>query len=147
MKNSLDQICFGTWNNSVHHNQKAINSLRKAPSTVPDSVDKCSESGVFTGGRGEQYVTTLNSCTCKSFVVNGKKQIPCKHIYGLAVSLGYLSIDDCDPFTLSDGDVTAIAFEKDRNKRESMINSLSADEIREVLIRILRTINSDASGV
>ena len=52
-----------------------------------------SPSGLASGSGKEDYVVTLNSCTCKDFVVSqGKGEaIPCKHILALAMKAGIVN--------------------------------------------------------
>ena len=48
--------------------------------TYPKFIDEQNEN--------EEYETTLNSCTCSDFQ---KRQLPCKHIYKLAMILGEIN--------------------------------------------------------
>ena len=146
MKDSLDYINFGNWENRVHHDPKAISSLRKAPSTPPTSVDREAQTAIFEGKKGEVHAASLNACTCQSFTISGRGQLPCKHIYSLALALGLIDLEDCDPITMSSEAVAAIIFEKDQAKREKKIDALSPDKCREVLTRTLRMVHEKEGG-
>ncbi|MDD3040526.1 SWIM zinc finger family protein [Bacteroides sp.] len=50
----------------------------------PTEINYADESALFSGSGKSPYVTTLNSCTCRDFVV---RKLPCKHIYRLRYEL------------------------------------------------------------
>ena len=82
----MSKITFGEWDESIHllpEQQDRIVRARSA-STTPDRVDKASQTASFKGGK---YSVTLNSCSCVDFSRNKR---PCKHIYRLAIELGFL---------------------------------------------------------
>ncbi len=51
----------------------------------PVELDKINKTGIFKGSGKAPYITTLDSCTCRDFVV---RNLPCKHIYRLRIELG-----------------------------------------------------------
>ena len=58
---------------------------------TPISIDKDSGSGVFpSSSSGRSYRTTLDECTCPDFAM---RNMPCKHIYRLAMELGVIDGD------------------------------------------------------
>lgn len=59
---------------------------------TPFEVDSEHKCGKFLGSRGDIYETSLDSCTCFDFDVNGHIS-PCKHIIRLAMELGELPND------------------------------------------------------
>lgn len=83
---------FGDWPSEIHATQKQQDKISKSllKDTTPAKIDKKSQTGVFVGRTGSEYKTSLNSCTCVSFI---RDQVPCKHIYRLAMELGLYSGD------------------------------------------------------
>jgi predicted nucleic acid-binding Zn finger protein len=80
-------MSFGIWDNSIHEHYEQLKRFSTAlKGTLLDSCDCENESAVFIGSRNSTYNTTLNSCTCGDFL---KRRLPCKHIYSLAITLGY----------------------------------------------------------
>lgn len=102
---------FVKWPASIHNaaDQKKRIESAKSSKTTPDSIDKEEKSGVFAGSGKKPYMTTLDSCTCGDFF---HRQLPCKHMYRLAIELGLLNepvevgvnknILDRQQFTLED---------------------------------------------
>lgn len=68
--------------------EKTLERARKAECT-PVAIDRTEETADFRGKSGE-YQTTMFSCTCKSYCI---KDAPCKHMYRLAMELGYIKAD------------------------------------------------------
>ena len=81
---------FAKWPSSIHDtaDQKKRIESAKSPKTTPDSIDKEKKSGVFAGSGVTPYLTTLDSCTCGDFF---RRQLPCKHMYRLAIELELLN--------------------------------------------------------
>lgn len=48
-------------------------------------IDHMSRTANFIDKENEEYETALDSCICSDFK---KRQLPCKHIYKLAMMLG-----------------------------------------------------------
>lgn len=80
---------FAKWPSSIHDtaDQKKRIESAKSSKTTPDSIDKEKKTGVFAGSGAAPYLTTLDSCTCGDFF---RRQLPCKHMYRLAIELGLL---------------------------------------------------------
>ncbi len=81
---------FAKWPSSTHNTadqRKRLESARSSK-TTPDSIDKMNCSGVFAGSGKNPYTATLDSCTCGDFF---HRQLPCKHMYRLAIELGLLN--------------------------------------------------------
>ncbi|MBP5357975.1 MAG: hypothetical protein J6Y69_02170 [Treponema sp.] len=56
------------------------------------TLDRKAKEATFIGHTGEQYLTTLRSCTCKDFQERDSLMgafTPCKHMFRLATELGY----------------------------------------------------------
>lgn len=68
-----------------------IKRLRNAKTVQPLSINHDTCEGIFKGSSKECYSTTLNSCTCRDFIVRNQ---PCKHIYKLALELGVIDFQD-----------------------------------------------------
>lgn len=84
-----DFNAFEKWPSGIHDTadqKKRLESARSSK-TTPDSIDKERRSGVFAGSGAAPYATTLDSCTCGDFF---RRQLPCKHMYRLAIELGLL---------------------------------------------------------
>lgn len=51
-------------------------------------IDRENETAIIQGSAPEPYRVSLNSCNCPDFGI--RQGLPCKHIYKLALDLGYL---------------------------------------------------------
>lgn len=80
---------FAKWPPGIHSaaDQKKRLESAKSSKTTPESIDREQKSGVFAGSGATPYMTTLDSCTCGDFF---RRQLPCKHMYRLAIELGLL---------------------------------------------------------
>lgn len=84
-------ITFGNWHTDVHNKpdqQKRMMSATKSE-TTPAYINPENQTAEFPGKK-YIYHTTLNSCDCFDF---GSRQLPCKHIYRLAMELGLIESD------------------------------------------------------
>ena len=82
---------WNCWDNSVHCDEKQIERQGRSihyPFTFKiDSKNNC---GIFSSTSDmDYYETTLSNCTCYDFA---ERNLPCKHIYRLAVELGVIEI-------------------------------------------------------
>ena len=68
----------------THPDQKKRMEKAKEAKYQPLSIDYNAGTAVFAGSGKIPYETTLNSCTCRDFVV---RRLPCKHIYRLRMEL------------------------------------------------------------
>lgn len=77
---------FGSWDTSIHLAEGQL--VRFGRAVYQDFPIQPFRKGRFkiTGSRGNTYFTSLDSCECKDFE---RRNLPCKHIYALALSLGY----------------------------------------------------------
>lgn len=71
----------------THEDQEQVKRQKSAldKKLTPISIDKENLSAVFRGS-SEDYITTLSSCQCVDF---RRRELPCKHMYRLAMELGY----------------------------------------------------------
>lgn len=56
------------------------------------NINRNSKEAIFVGHQGDQYITTLRSCTCEDFKEQNRFMrdfIPCKHMFRLATEFGY----------------------------------------------------------
>lgn len=83
---------FGEWHENVHRSAAQSDRFERAAHEVIDLIDYNSITGVasISGSSGEKYTVTLDYCSCPDFE---KRSKPCKHIYFLAIQLGF-SPDD-----------------------------------------------------
>ena len=81
---------FGSWDTSIHLAEGQL--LRFGRAVYGEFNIRPFSNGIVkvTGAKGNTYHTSLDSCDCPDFI---KRQLPCKHIYALAISKGY-SADD-----------------------------------------------------
>lgn len=81
---------FGSWDTSVHLAPGQL--FRFGRAVYGNFQAKPLRNGMVevTGSKGNVYHTSLNGCDCPDFQ---KRRLPCKHIYSLALSLGY-TVDD-----------------------------------------------------
>lgn len=79
------------WPLEVHEEERLIDRQGRAMTYPFDfTINKKSHSGHFSSTTEVPfYKTTLHSCTCANFLDTHR---PCKHIYRLAVELGYIEI-------------------------------------------------------
>lgn len=80
---------FGNWDKSIHddtNQSKRLETAKKA-SCTPLNID--GEEGHFLGSSGN-HTTSLIKCSCIDF---NRRKKPCKHMYRLAMELGYI---DCE---------------------------------------------------
>lgn len=75
---------FGNWDDSVHESEDQVKRFAnsKKSDTTPLSVDLENKCATFEGSGKVPYAVTLNSCTCRDFIM---RKLPCKHIYRLAL--------------------------------------------------------------
>lgn len=65
----------------------------KKKELTPLDLSPDDKSGRFVGSEGNIYQTTLDSCTCPDFAIQGYTQ-PCKHMIRLAMEYGEVSGND-----------------------------------------------------
>lgn len=83
-------MIFGSWDSQVHDTidqLKRICSSRKISSSKI-VIDCVNQTATISGSASTPYNVSLTHCDCSDFNVRG---LPCKHIYRLALDLGYLS--------------------------------------------------------
>ena len=78
---------FGEWHENVHRGAAQSDRFERA-ANQPMSLLDYRENGVasIVGSSGTTYTTTLDYCSCEDFAKRGK---PCKHIYFLAIQMGF----------------------------------------------------------
>lgn len=83
-------MSFANWDDDLHQNYEQIKRINSAKSISSSKItlNNEKETAIFVGSGSEPYVTTLNDCDCVDFIRRG---LPCKHIYRLALELGYLN--------------------------------------------------------
>lgn len=117
-------MIFGNWDSQVHDNVdqiKRICTAKKISSSKVDT-DKEKETAVISGSASTPYNVTLSSCDCSDFIVRG---LPCKHIYRLALDLGYMS--DLPEYDKALGKTFDISAEIERYHELYLKGALSAD--------------------
>lgn len=82
----MDFEVWKAWG-KVHDDPQQLKRIEKAyqEECTPASIDLEAQTGLFYGSSGGQYTTTLDSCDCVDFL---RRDLPCKHIYRLAIELG-----------------------------------------------------------
>lgn len=86
-------VTFGAWPPDVHHANGQKARFERARQKQCELVSMENHRAVVRGASGGIYHVTLNSCDCPDFAEHLKKQRPCKHIYYLALQLGF-PLDD-----------------------------------------------------
>lgn len=83
---------FGEWNAAVHKGIPQMERYERATHQDMELLDYNDETGFgrLRGSSGSVYVTSLDACSCEDF---DKRSRPCKHIYFLAVKMGYSGDD------------------------------------------------------
>lgn len=81
---------FGSWDISIHLADGQLQRFgRAAYGSFPIKQGWRGVSKI-TGSKGNLYTVTLDRCSCPDFQRRG---LPCKHIYALALSMGYTADD------------------------------------------------------
>lgn len=86
-------VTFGAWPPNVHHENGQKTRFERARQKQCELVSMENHRAVVRGASGGLYHVTLNTCDCPDFEEHLKKQRPCKHIYFLALQLGF-PLDD-----------------------------------------------------
>lgn len=83
---------FGHWNPKVHAGQAQLERFEKAAHQPMVILSYNAQNGFaeIKGSGSDTYMTSLDECTCPDF---DKRSRPCKHIYFLAMQMGYTSDD------------------------------------------------------
>ena len=83
---------FGEWNEKVHRGAAQSDRFEKASHECLGLISYDVDTGTaeVSGSTGTKYTTTLDYCSCPDFE---KRSKPCKHIYVLALQMGYTSED------------------------------------------------------
>ena len=82
------------WKPELHRSPAQVARLTRAQNIPADSFDlRPNHTAVFQGSSGDQYAVSLADCDCADFA---RRQLPCKHIYRLALELGTVEIPDYD---------------------------------------------------
>ncbi len=83
---------FGEWNEKVHRGSAQSDRFEKAVHEGLGLISYDVDSGLakVSGSTGTEYTTALDYCSCPDF---DKRSKPCKHIYFLALQMGYTSDD------------------------------------------------------
>lgn len=83
---------FGSWNEKVHRGVAQSDRFEKAVHEPIALLDFDVDRGLakISGSSGTEYSTDLDWCSCPDF---DKRSKPCKHIYFLALQMGYTSDD------------------------------------------------------
>lgn len=79
---------FGSWNEKVHRGVSQSDRFEKAQHQCIGLLDFNVDTGFakISGSKGSEYLTSLDFCSCPDFE---KRSKPCKHIYFLAIQMGY----------------------------------------------------------
>lgn len=81
------------WNSVIHEDylqvQRIVAAKDKKITKGIVSIDKVNGTLVVKGSGAEPYITTLSECTCADF---GIRQLPCKHMYRLALEMNLLDL-------------------------------------------------------
>ena len=83
---------FGHWDPKVHTGQAQLERFEKAVHQPMAILSYNAQNGFaeIKGSGSDTYMTSLDECTCPDF---DKRSKPCKHIYFLALQMGYTSDD------------------------------------------------------
>lgn len=86
------EIHFGHWDPSTHmqESQRRKIATAKKSTTSPSAIDEENKIGIFAGSGKKDYTTSLESCSCGSFISD---HLPCKHMYRLAMELHLMDAD------------------------------------------------------
>ncbi len=106
----MKKINFGKWDSSVHEDIEQLNRFYEAKnSDMKYTIDNTSKVACFYEKENEEYQTTLDSCTCEDFQ---NRQLPCKHIYKLAMLSGEINSDTDNKSSKSITDIINSSYSK-----------------------------------
>lgn len=96
----MSKFNFGKWDSSIHSNYEQQNRINDAKDNNfhITHLDHISKTGKITEGENE-FEVTLDSCTCSDFE---ERQLPCKHIYKLAMELNEFNDNDSGKISCND---------------------------------------------
>ena len=94
-------MTFGKWPEEIHYEPEQLRRIERARAISKDdvSVNITDSTGVFLGPKKphskerNEYYCTVDSCTCMDFIINNKRERPCKHMYRLATECNLLPDD------------------------------------------------------
>ena len=125
----------------IHFNPEQVKRQKSAldKKLTPLEIDRENETGKFRGSK-KDYCTTLSNCQCVDF---GRRRLPCKHMYRLAMEVGaFPGLEYTKTATskelISSNDVVA--------KVLSAISSLSLDEQESFAYLCYRCGNNNEKG-
>lgn len=84
---------FGKWETDVHDEAEQKKRISAALSICDSNVVFLNDTCKISGSSSVPYTVTLDSCSCRDFIMRKK---PCKHIYYLAIKLGYIDAETAD---------------------------------------------------
>ena len=82
-------MSFDKWDSSVHNNFEQLKRRISAAKIDEGDIelDPANQTARIYGSDPEPYLVTLEECSCYDFQ---SRNLPCKHMYRLALELGYL---------------------------------------------------------
>lgn len=119
--------------NNIDNDVEQIKRYEKAVLNTVEllSVDKDSLCAIFLGSTDEIYETTLTNCTCSDF---SRRNLPCKHMYKLAIELDVIDPDSKQWKKYS-------SYSTKLNNIKKKINKLSIEQLDD-LSKYLKEINA-----
>lgn len=113
-------------NNNIDNDVEQIKRYEKAVLNTVEllSVDKDNLCAIFLGSTDEIYETTLTNCTCTDFL---RRNLPCKHMYKLAIELDVIDPDSKQWKKYS-------SYSTKLNNIKKKINKLSIEQLDDLLI-------------
>lgn len=80
---------IGEWPDELHLDFEQVKRMQSAKGlkTSIVSLDTAAGTIEIQGSEAEPYKATLKECGCADFM---RRQLPCKHIYALAIEMGML---------------------------------------------------------
>lgn len=80
---------IGKWPDELHLDFEQVKRIQSAKELKKSiiSLDTATGTVKIQGSEAEPYKATLKECGCADFM---RRQLPCKHIYALAIEMGIL---------------------------------------------------------
>lgn len=130
------KIWTDAWDEEVHTSDYALKRIKSAQSAklTPLKIDTTDFHGCFQGSHG-RYETSLNYCPCGDFK---RSNLPCKHIYRLAIELGLINAKaDSNPNAIATPQKEQVSL----SQTIDIVEKLSADA-QKALLCVARNVRS-----
>ena len=121
---------FGDKKKKIHDDFEQIKRITFTQRIKPENIklNETNQTAKLYGSSGI-YDVTLNSCTCYDFE---SRNLPCKHIYKLALDLGFFSIPEKNK-KLAKEFKNSVPLEIERFKEFYLSGAISGEKLNKIV--------------